>query len=582
MKLINSIRTTFNAIFGAIIILLIIIGISTIFLFEGMQSSSKSKQNRYLSKNLANELRQSSDDLTRFARLYVTTGDPKYEQYYENVLGIRNGTVPRPESYDRIYWDFLVASGIKPRPDGEAKSLHNLMKEAGFTEDDFAKLDQSQSYSDALVKTEKIAMHAIKGQFEDEMGTYTITGPPDQKLAIQLMYGEDYQKEKAKIMKPIDEFFQQLNIRTLENSNESYSYSMFWLLTIVAMLILILLLTIFSYFIVLKKISNPIKLLSNKAQQIANGDLNINFNKTDQKDEINLLNDAFFDMVVTLRGSIKEIIEGINMLGSSSSEILAATSQVSASAIETATAINQTSTTVEEVRQASQLSSEKAGRVVNNAQETASVAHSGIEAVGNTKEVMRNVQKQMEAIAKTVVRLSEQSQQIGGIIASVNDIADQSTVLAVNAAIEASKAGEQGKGFTVVAQEIKNLSLQSKKATTQVRNILSDIQKATTAAVMSTEQGTKAVSDAVNQSTHAGDTIQTLSERVNEFLQAAAQIVASSQQQVVGMDQVGLAMNSINQAGAENAASMKQAENSAKDLNLLGIKLKQLVDQYKM
>src|SRR5664280_1631381 len=140
----------------------------------------------------------------------------------------------------------------------------------------------------------------------------------------------------------------------------------------------------------------------------------------------------------------------------------------------------------------------------------------------------------MDSIAQTVVRLSEQSQSIGGIIASVTEIADQANLLAVNAAIEAAKAGEQGKGFAVVAQEIKNLAGQSKQSTLQVRNILNDVQKATSAAVMATEQSSKAVENGVKQSTQAGESIKALAKSVNESIQAATQIVASSQQQVVG------------------------------------------------
>jgi methyl-accepting chemotaxis protein len=178
--------------------------------------------------------------------------------------------------------------------------------------------------------------------------------------------------------------------------------------------------------------------------------------------------------------------------------------------------------------------------------------------------------------------LSEQSQQIGGIIASVTDVADQSNLLAVNAAIEAAKAGEQGKGFAVVAQEIKSLAQQSKQATIQVRNILSDIQKATSAAVMATEQGSKAVENGVKQSAEAGEAIKKLAESSGKAVEAATQIVASSQQQTVGMDQIGLAMQNINQAGTENASSMVQAEKAAKGLNDLGLKLKLLVEQYKI
>src|SRR4028119_1286641 len=106
---------------------------------------------------------------------------------------------------------------------------------------------------------------------------------------------------------------------------------------------------------------------------------------------------------------------------------------------------------------------------------------------------MQRIREQMEAIGESMMRLSEQSQAIGAIIATVDDLAQQSNLLAVNAAIEAAKAGEQGKGFAVVAQEVKSLADQSKQATTQVRTILNDIQKATGAAVMATEQGSKAV-----------------------------------------------------------------------------------------
>lgn len=342
-----------------------------------------------------------------------------------------------------------------------------------------------------------------------------------------------------------------------------------------------LLLGIVSYYMI-RNITTPLDKLTIIAAEIAKGDLSIEINDKVRNDEIGLLNNAFSIMVKNLRNSVEEITDGINLLGSSSTEILAATTQVSAGISETSSAISETTTTVEEVRQASQLSNEKASRVAENAQQNASANKAGKESIEKTIELVNQVKKQMEAIAGTVVRLSEQSQQIGGIIAAVNDVADQSNLLAVNASIEAAKAGEHGKGFAVVADEIKNLARLSKQSTAQVRNILIDVQKATTAAVMATEQGSKAVNNVVEQSAQAGESIKILSRSVNESVQAASQIVASSQQQNIGMDQVGLAINNINQAGAENAASMKQAEQAAKDLAELGNKLKQLVNQYKL
>jgi methyl-accepting chemotaxis protein len=330
-------------------------------------------------------------------------------------------------------------------------------------------------------------------------------------------------------------------------------------------------------------ITNSLNLTVNAAKRIASGDLTIDTSAFEQRnDEVGLLNLAFSQMVEKLRSSLKDIIEGVNLLGSSASEILAATTQVASGSAETASAITETSTTVEEVRQAAQLSSQKASRVSENAQQVVQITQIGQKAVDETLAGMHEIQTQMESVANTIVRLSEQSQQIGGIIASVTDVADQSNLLAVNAAIEAAKAGEQGKGFAVVAQEIKSLAQQSKQATIRVRNILTDVQKATSAAVMATEQTSKAVENGVKQSTQAGDAIKKLAESSTKAVEAATQIVASSQQQTVGMDQIGLAMQNINQAGTENAASMVQAEKAAKGLNELGQKLKVLVEQYKI
>jgi methyl-accepting chemotaxis protein len=192
---------------------------------------------------------------------------------------------------------------------------------------------------------------------------------------------------------------------------------------------------------------------------------------------------------------------------------------------------------------------------------------------------MNQIRERVEFVGESVVRLSEQSQAVGEIIAAVGDLAEQSNLLAVNAAIEAAKAGEQGKGFAVVAQEVRSLAEQSKQATTQVRTILGEIQKATTASVLAAEQAAKAVESGVRQSAEAGEAIQTLAETITESAQAATQIAASSQQQLVGMEQVAGAMGNIRQATAQNAAGSKQAEQAAQNIGLLGGHLRRQIEK---
>lgn len=327
------------------------------------------------------------------------------------------------------------------------------------------------------------------------------------------------------------------------------------------------------------RMTSSLQNMADVARSIAAGDLRVQVRPQSEHD---VLGNAFAAMVQNLRRLTADLTEGISVLGSAASEISTSTTQFAAGAAETAAAVNETTTTVEEVRQTAQVSSQKARTVSETAQKVSQISQSGKKATEETVEGMRRIQEQMDAIAQSMVHLSEQSQAIGQIVTTVEGLAVQSNLLAVNASIEAAKAGEHGRGFAVVAQEVKSLAEQSRQATGQVRTILSEIQKATTAAMMATEQGSKAVEAGVKQSSQAGQSIQTLAGGVAEAAQAAAQIAASSQQQLVGVDQVATAMENIKQASTQNVDSARQLEAAAHDLKELGQKLKQLVERYQV
>jgi methyl-accepting chemotaxis protein len=326
-----------------------------------------------------------------------------------------------------------------------------------------------------------------------------------------------------------------------------------------------------------ERMTLSLRAMAAAAEQIASGDLRASVTPQSAND---VVGHAFVKMSANLRAQIGGLVEGAAVLGSAASEIVASTSQLASGASESAAAVSQTTTTVEEIRQTAQMASLKARAVSENAQRAVQVTTSGRKSADDAANGMVRIRSQMDAIGASMMRLSEQSQAIAQIIANVEDLAAQSNLLAVNAAIEAAKAGEQGKGFGVVAQEVKSLAEQSRQATDRVRTILSDIQKATTAAVMATEQGNKAVEAGSRQTELAGESIQSLSGSVSEAAQAATQIAASSQQQLVGMDQVAGAMESIKQASTQNVASARQLETAARNLSDLGQRLKRLVDNY--
>ncbi len=328
-------------------------------------------------------------------------------------------------------------------------------------------------------------------------------------------------------------------------------------------------------------ITNPIRHIADAASRVADGDLTVELDSHElRKDEIGVLLETFGRMVQSLREMTREIGDGAQVLAASASEILVTTSQVAASVSQTAASVNETSVTVQEVRQTVELASEKSRSVLDSARRMEEVSEAGRRAVDEVVAGMKSIRTRVDEVAASILKLSQQSHAIGEIIAAVNDLADQSNLLAVNAAIEAARAGEHGRGFAVVAQEVKSLAEQSKQATAQVRSILGEIQKATGVAVLATEQGGKAVDTGVLRSAQAGEAIQTLTEAVAKAAQAAVQIAASSQQQLVGANQVVEAMDSIKEASSQNASGVSQIESAAQNLNDLGQKLHGIVERF--
>jgi hypothetical protein len=167
----------------------------TMLLVYNQRALAAAQATRYDSYRLADELRQSSDDLTRLARTFVVTGgDKRHEDEYWHILDVRNGK--------------------SPRADGRTVPLRQLMKDAGFTEAEFEKLGESERNSNGLVTTETIAMNAVKGKFADGSGGYTKVGPPDAAMAARIMFDDKYHSDKALIMAPIAEFDTMLDART--------------------------------------------------------------------------------------------------------------------------------------------------------------------------------------------------------------------------------------------------------------------------------------------------------------------------------------------------------------------------------
>lgn len=319
------------------------------------------------------------------------------------------------------------------------------------------------------------------------------------------------------------------------------------------------------------------------AKQVANGDLTVRLTLNGQNnDMLNQLGHNLNEMVKSLSQITSQIRETTANISSVSAELLASTTEQTTGANQQSAAVNQTTATISEVKSIVEQAFARAEEVAQNAQSTRTISQTGQQAITETVSGMHQIKEKVAGIAENILALSEQTQQIGDITTTVNEIASQSNLLALNAAVEAARAGEHGKGFAVVAVEVRNLAEQSRQATAQVKAILDEIQRATNTAVMATEEGTKGVDSGVILTQQAGDTIMQLAQNVTESVNMAQQIVASTQQQITGIEQISLAMQNINQAMAQSLASTRQMERSAQDLSQVAQELELLVARYKL
>lgn len=263
---------------------------------------------------------------------------------------------------------------------------------------------------------------------------------------------------------------------------------------------------------------------------------------------------GLFVMFFIARRVVRPVNEVANAIAVSSTEIAAAVDEQDRIAAQQAASVNEVTTTMDELGASAQLSADQAESYAGQARRSLELIEGGAGTVQQTQAGMDNMKDKMRTVAEQILRLGEQTNQISRITGLVGDLANQTNLLALNAAVEAARAGEHGKGFTVVASEIRKLADQSKKSAEQINTLVLDIQKATNATVMATEEGTRTVEEGVGLAQKTGEVFNNLAVASSAAFESSQQIVLNTKQQSVAVNQVVEAMNSIN-AGARQSAS---------------------------
>lgn len=360
--------------------------------------------------------------------------------------------------------------------------------------------------------------------------------------------------------------------------------------------------------VISNKISKQIVSIADNAEEIAKGNLKIGKFESSSKDEIGQLGRAFKTMTDNLIHLIQQVSLSSTQVADSSQQLSAgaeesaqASQQVAISIMEVSVgaekqlnAVNETSAVVQQMTVGIQQMLENAKIVVSSSEKTAYSAIEGSQAIDRTIQQIFNIEKTVTGSANVVMNLGERSKEIGQIVDTISGIAAQTNLLALNAAIEAARAGEQGRGFAVVADEVRKLAEQSQVASKQIASLINEIQQDTQKAVISMNEGTHQVKLGTEIAETAGQAFHEISTLVNEVSTQVAEISEEIQQMALGSQRIASSITEIYEtsrditeqtqtvsaATEEQTASYEEIASSSHVLAQMAVELQQSLKKF--
>jgi len=351
-----------------------------------------------------------------------------------------------------------------------------------------------------------------------------------------------------------------------------------WIIVLLAACVLIgvTFVVIFS-----RAMSAPLKRLSADAEQVASGDLGVVV-ELGSDDEIGQLAQSFEKMVNNLREMIGTLADSSAQVSGSSAEMQTNAVQmadgaekVAMQAITVATASEEMSATSGDIAQSCQMAAEGAERANRAAEHGAGV-------VENSIAVMHRIAERVQSSAKTVETLGRRSDEIGTIVGTIEDIADQTNLLALNAAIEAARAGEQGRGFAVVADEVRALAERTTKATREIGLMIKAIQQETRSAVTAMEEGVSEVEQGTGEAARSGEALRNIQDEINALHLQVQQIATAAEEQTATTNDISSNIHSITDVAQDTVEGARKTSSAAEHLSRLSAELERLVGQFKL
>ena len=326
---------------------------------------------------------------------------------------------------------------------------------------------------------------------------------------------------------------------------------------------------------------NANKLLA-KMDQLADGDLTATIQETNSKDVIGKLFAGYNKVVTKIREIILNVTEAIHAVASASNQISSSAEEMAAGSSEQSAQTNEVAGAIEQMAKTIFVTTQNSSNAVEAARNAGSIANEGGNVVMQTIDGMNRISEVVTNTASTIHALGKSSSQIGEIILVIDDIADQTNLLALNAAIEAARAGEQGRGFAVVADEVRKLAERTTKATKEIATMIKQIQKETGGAVESMNNGTKEVDNGKQLADKAGDSLKKIIKGSEQVVDLISQVASASEEQSSAAEQISASIEAITGVTHESAAGIHQIAKASEDLSNLTSTLEKFIAKFKI